>query len=327
MGTEGGAYTKYTWSHPHKTSPHLMHAFSITATRIPSDTASSQRKVKGRKLSISKGPTLAVSHFLTTLPAGKFNYVTKRALLETQKLIKFISKMHRAPLGQLAMDGENLNDQHHQSMSQLLQSCTALHAVANNQENSENMVGQLQVRKINSSSNCINDENRGPDGPSLGGSLQGNKADLVDLGQLAALRKNRAPTMSRRNERERNRVRYLNFTFDILRQHLPGKGSKGKAKKMSKVDTLRGAIDYIHDLQLLLGDDVEERSCSGSQINASLSGGEGAASASSQAGAESEGDSLSPSGSPEYSGGSPGVGHDQMSDQEEDLGPLAGWFC
>ncbi len=59
----------------------------------------------------------------------------------------------------------------------------------------------------------------------------------------------------RRNARERNRVRYLNMTFEHLRQHLPQKtNSKGKAKKMSKVDTLRSAIDYIRGLQELLDD-------------------------------------------------------------------------
>ena len=70
--------------------------------------------------------------------------------------------------------------------------------------------------------------------------------------QSVAIKK---PQMGRRNARERNRVRYLNMTFEHLRQHLPQKtNSKGKAKKMSKVDTLRGAIDYIRGLQELLDD-------------------------------------------------------------------------
>ena len=44
--------------------------------------------------------------------------------------------------------------------------------------------------------------------------------------------------MTRRNARERNRVRFLNTTFDILRQHLPaGRVTpvKSKSKKLSKV--------------------------------------------------------------------------------------------
>ena len=65
--------------------------------------------------------------------------------------------------------------------------------------------------------------------------------------------KPKGPSMGRRNARERNRVRYLNMTFEVLRTHLPQKvNNKGKAKKMSKVDTLRSAIDYIRGLQDLL---------------------------------------------------------------------------
>lgn len=68
---------------------------------------------------------------------------------------------------------------------------------------------------------------------------------------------------ARRNERERNRVKHINSSFAILRQKLPS--SSGKKRKLSKVDTLRGAIDYIRHLQKLLNktggkhdEDVEE---------------------------------------------------------------------
>ena len=67
-----------------------------------------------------------------------------------------------------------------------------------------------------------------------------------------AVKRPLTPAMTRRNARERNRVRFLNTTFDVLRQHLPGKGSKSKSKKLSKVDTLREAIYYIQDLSELL---------------------------------------------------------------------------
>nr|QNN94674.1 achaete-scute A2 transcription factor [Malacoceros fuliginosus] len=63
-----------------------------------------------------------------------------------------------------------------------------------------------------------------------------------------------ATTVARRNERERNRVRHINSTFENLRQHLP---NGQKKKKLSKVDTLRTAIKYIHHLQGILGDDVK----------------------------------------------------------------------
>ncbi|KAK3098968.1 hypothetical protein FSP39_024774 [Pinctada imbricata] len=55
--------------------------------------------------------------------------------------------------------------------------------------------------------------------------------------------------VARRNERERNRVKLINMTFATLREHIPSGVKKGKSKKMSKVDTLKAAIDYIRFLQ------------------------------------------------------------------------------
>ncbi|XP_074661801.1 achaete-scute homolog 1a-like [Tubulanus polymorphus] len=77
------------------------------------------------------------------------------------------------------------------------------------------------------------------------------------------------PAVQRRNERERNRVRLINMTFATLRQHLPGSSNNGSSspatvnngggghnlqrkQKMSKVDTLKSAIDYIKYMQELL---------------------------------------------------------------------------
>lgn len=58
--------------------------------------------------------------------------------------------------------------------------------------------------------------------------------------------------VSKRNERERNRVKLVNMGFQTLRQHIPnGKG------KLSKVQTLRSAVDYIRQLQSFLNDDVQ----------------------------------------------------------------------
>ena len=55
--------------------------------------------------------------------------------------------------------------------------------------------------------------------------------------------------IARRNERERNRVRHINSTFDNLRKHLPCSGRK---RKLSKVDTLKTAVKYINHLQQIL---------------------------------------------------------------------------
>nr|AAL32067.2 scute-like protein [Calliphora vicina] len=66
----------------------------------------------------------------------------------------------------------------------------------------------------------------------------------------------------RRNARERNRVKQVNNSFSRLRQHIPQSiiadltkgGGRGPQKKISKVDTLRIAVEYIRRLQDLLDD-------------------------------------------------------------------------
>ncbi|KAJ8417697.1 hypothetical protein AAFF_G00225400 [Aldrovandia affinis] len=55
--------------------------------------------------------------------------------------------------------------------------------------------------------------------------------------------------VARRNERERNRVQQVNMGFQTLRQHVPNGAAN---KKMSKVETLRSAVEYIRALQQLL---------------------------------------------------------------------------
>ncbi|XP_064097297.1 achaete-scute complex protein T4-like [Macrobrachium nipponense] len=57
--------------------------------------------------------------------------------------------------------------------------------------------------------------------------------------------------VARRNARERNRVKQVNNGFATLRQHIPG---AAKAKKISKVETLKQAVEYIRSLQELLED-------------------------------------------------------------------------
>lgn len=74
----------------------------------------------------------------------------------------------------------------------------------------------------------------------------------------------RGPSVARRNERERNRVRQVNLGFATLRQHVPN-----RSKKMSKVETLRSAVQYIRQLQALLGETTsgEVDDCCGSDEN------------------------------------------------------------
>ncbi|CAH3014934.1 unnamed protein product [Porites evermanni] len=55
--------------------------------------------------------------------------------------------------------------------------------------------------------------------------------------------------VARRNARERKRVKLVNDGFMRLRKHVP---TDPKNKKLSKVKTLRSAIDYIRHLQHVL---------------------------------------------------------------------------
>ena len=54
----------------------------------------------------------------------------------------------------------------------------------------------------------------------------------------------KSKSISKRNERERKRVRNVNLGFQKLRQRIPN-----TEKKMSKVETLRSAVKYIRELQ------------------------------------------------------------------------------
>ncbi|XP_048193174.1 achaete-scute homolog 2 [Perognathus longimembris pacificus] len=60
-----------------------------------------------------------------------------------------------------------------------------------------------------------------------------------------------AAAVARRNERERNRVKLVNLGFQALRQHVPPGGA---SRKLSKVETLRSAVEYIRALQRLLAE-------------------------------------------------------------------------
>ena len=57
--------------------------------------------------------------------------------------------------------------------------------------------------------------------------------------------------VSSRNARERNRVKTVNIGFEMLKKQIP---SAASVKKMSKVNILTQAVDYIETLQSLLSD-------------------------------------------------------------------------
>ncbi|XP_058811433.1 achaete-scute complex protein T3-like [Topomyia yanbarensis] len=86
-------------------------------------------------------------------------------------------------------------------------------------------------------------------------------------------------SVQRRNARERNRVKQVNNGFANLRQHIPGtvvtaltNGGRGASKKLSKVDTLRIAVEYIRNLQRMLDENSENTSQKSlSQVSSSSS--------------------------------------------------------
>ncbi|PVD28035.1 hypothetical protein C0Q70_10616 [Pomacea canaliculata] len=71
------------------------------------------------------------------------------------------------------------------------------------------------------------------------------RADIGRLGFPEA----KPASVSRRNARERNRVKLVNLGFETLREHVPN-GKKNR--KMSKVETLRSAVEYIRQMQQML---------------------------------------------------------------------------
>ncbi|ELU07318.1 hypothetical protein CAPTEDRAFT_80653, partial [Capitella teleta] len=60
--------------------------------------------------------------------------------------------------------------------------------------------------------------------------------------------------VEKRNARERKRVQTVNGAFVRLRKFIP---YENRHKRLSKVKTLRKAIEYIDHLQAMLGQDFE----------------------------------------------------------------------
>lgn len=111
----------------------------------------------------------------------------------------------------------------------------------------------LQTDQLNRVSSTINNSKK-------------TKMSYAQMGYTAA----QPASVQRRNARERNRVKQVNMGFANLRQHIPSDvitnlstGGRGASKKLSKVDTLRLAVEYIRSLKGLIDDsDVESLSAS-----------------------------------------------------------------
>ena len=70
-----------------------------------------------------------------------------------------------------------------------------------------------------------------------------------------SVKKTQTASVANRNRRERTRVKGVNDCFGKLKQYVPNMKTK-----TSRVETLRGAIDYIKTLKELLGDKIYESS-------------------------------------------------------------------
>ncbi|KAB0799774.1 hypothetical protein PPYR_07654 [Photinus pyralis] len=121
--------------------------------------------------------------------------------------------------------------------------------------------------------------------------------------ELIALRTLPPPAVARRNARERNRVKQVNNGFANLRQHIPNhiaaafESNSGKTgnKKLSKVETLRMAVEYIRSLEKLLsaGDHLPRDLATSVTYPSSTSSLDGMSYSNSLASPSSEDDNLS----------------------------------
>jgi len=117
--------------------------------------------------------------------------------------------------------------------------------------------------------------------------------------------------VARRNERERNRVKLVNLGFATLRQHVPNGAAN---KKMSKVETLRSAVEYIRALQQLLDEH--------DAVSAAFPAGVPSPQLSPTYSAEI----ASMAGSPISSYSSEEVSYGPLSPEEQELLDFANWF-
>jgi len=117
--------------------------------------------------------------------------------------------------------------------------------------------------------------------------------------------------VARRNERERNRVKLVNLGFATLREHVPNGAAN---KKMSKVETLRSAVEYIRALQQLLDEhDAVSAAFQAGVLSPTISPGYSH-------------DMNSMAGAPVSSYSSDEGSYDPLSPEEQELLDFTSWF-
>ncbi|RDD43744.1 Achaete-scute-like protein 5 [Trichoplax sp. H2] len=118
-------------------------------------------------------------------------------------------------------------------------------------QNNINHNNNIHYHHNNNNSNNNNHHHNNNDSGSHGKrQRRGNHYKNINHHGIMHRRKEKEPEMvERRNERERMRVRLVNDAFKLLRSHIP---VDPRQKKLSKVNTLRLAIQYIKYLQRLI---------------------------------------------------------------------------
>lgn len=167
----------------------------------------------------------------------------------------------------------SLNMTHNNGLKQLSSSVTNI-----NNNNSPKMVVKSGATKRNSELNIVRRKQKilplTESNSNIMNVTSNEKLTLKGAKQCAQnqkLTKSQTPPLAvaRRNARERNRVKQVNNGFAALRERIPeevaeafeaqGNG-RGSAKKLSKVETLRMAVEYIRSLEQVLAMDNETKS-------------------------------------------------------------------
>lgn len=170
--------------------------------------------------------------------------------------------------------------QYHQQQQQQLHHHTTTHAIHSHHQSGKRPIAPAPVELSRSTviSSMDHSQNRSSSSSSSS-SASASASKKAAAARMAFMPYGAQPaSVQRRNARERNRVKQVNNGFANLRQHIPSDvvtalthGGRGASKKLSKVDTLRMAVEYIRRLQDLLDDGELDASSSASTRSSQLS--------------------------------------------------------
>lgn len=146
----------------------------------------------------------------------------------------------------------SIDSLHHNTQQQ--QQHQHLHLQVNQQQHHPNLNLALQNQQTNYTPQSDNNfsNNRQHQQSSEQHLLRQSRQQHLSPNDALSVGINLEQYISKRNERERSRVRNVNDAFDNLKNSLPLEAEK-LTKRMSKVEILRTAISYIRNLEGVLG--------------------------------------------------------------------------